>query len=322
MKLILNKKRKMTLVTVLTSLLLLALIAVFIIPNGIAPNIVGSNHKNVTVWTHVNISNSKPEVVNITVHEGNTTATLRNVTLFAGYTKKIYCNATVRDYNGFNDIVYANASLWYNLTSSYGSADDNNTHYTNASCTFNVSSSNMYIGWYVCVFDVLYYSNNGTWTCNLTVMDQANKIGWNTNFTSFLPLYALNVTDGIDYGNVAVEDNSSDVAANITNLGNMGINITVEGYGARRGDGLAMNCSLNGNISVDNERFALNDTTPWTTKTQLVSTAGGVLIPDLTMPKQTDPATQIINTTYWQIYVPPNPAGNCTGYIIFTAMAP
>jgi hypothetical protein len=310
--------RKTTIITTIASLLFLIVIALFIVPNSIAPNIIGTNYKNVTVWTHANITNSKPEVLNVTIYEAlNISA--RNITVSAGYTKTVYCNATIRDWNGFNDMALVNATLWHTFTSSHDSADDNNSHYTNISCTLNGSIS-AYIGWYVCSFDVYYYSNNGTWNCNVTVMDTFNKTGWKHNSTVFYPVYALNVTDGIDYGNVAVEDTTPDYTANITNLGNMAINVTVEGYGTRRSDGLAMNCSLNGNITVDNERFALTSGVAYGSKTALASSP--VLMSGLTMPKQTVPATYIVNATYWQLYVPPNPAGNCTGYIIFTAIAP
>jgi hypothetical protein len=173
----------------------------------------------------------------------------------------------------------------------------------------------------------MYYANNGSWICNVTVSNSYTKN--NSNFTGvgysttiFYPVYALNVTDGIDYGGVAVEDYSTpDKVANLTNLGNMGINITVEGYGVSRGDGLAMNCSLTGNITADNERFSVLTAQTFAAKTSLTSNPGGVIIPGLTMPKQTN-ASLIRNSTYWQLYVPPNPAGNCTGYVIFTATAP
>jgi hypothetical protein len=101
----------------------------------------------------------------------------------------------------------------------------------------------------------------------------------------------------------------------------MPINITVEGYGVTRGDGLAMNCSLAGNITVDNERFSIVPGTAYAAKTQLTSNLGGVAIPGLTMPKQIN-STLRENSTYWQLYIPPNPAGNCTGNILFTAIAP
>ena len=304
-----------------TMLLILSLVifaAIILVPLATAPNIIGPNYRNVTVWTHVNITNSKPEVLNITIYE-TTTPTNKNITISAGSLKSVTCNATVRDWNGFNDIVYVNATLYYINNQSFN-PDDNNTHYTNASCTLN-SSTGTYTGLYQCIFpNVQYYANNGTWYCTVTDQDTYNKTGNFTSNTTFYPVYALNVTDGIDYGNVAVEDFSNETAANITNFGNMPINVSVEGYGVNRGDGLAMNCSINSNITVNNEHFALTSGIAYGAKTVL--TSAPQLLSGLTMPKQTLSSTQIVNSTYWQLYIPPNPAGNCTGWIIFMAQTP
>ncbi len=308
--------------------LLFLLVILLIPPKALAGHTnVGTNNKNVTVWTQVNITHSKPDVLNVTIYEAlNYSA--RNITVAAGSTKQVYCNATVRSWEGFNDISNVNATLYHVATSNSTAADDLNKHYSNTTCTLNYSHApgNNFTGVYVCGFDVIYYANNGTWICNMTVSNSYTVV--NPNFTgvgygttTFYPVYALNITDGIDYGGVAVEDYSiGDRSANITNLGNMRLNITVEGYGARRGDGLAMNCTLSGNITVENERFSATPGQTYDLKTNLTSTAGGVMIPGLTIQKQTN-ATMIVNNTYWQLYVPPNPAGNCTGNIIFTAVS-
>jgi len=294
-----------------------AVALVLLLPLGVAPNNVSANYKNVTVWTHVNITNSRPEVLNITFQDSANTS-LKNITLNAGGLKDVQCNVTVRDWNGFNDIVYLNATIWYAPTSNISAPNDNNTHYTNSSCSLNGSIS-AYVGWYVCDFNVIYYANNGTWMCNATVIDNASTNGTGMGNGTFYPVYALNVTDGIDYGNAAVESFAGNVTANITNLGNMPINITVEGYGAGRGDGLAMNCSLGGNITVSNERFATANVA-WALKTPL--TGNSQPLSNLTMLKQNSTAL-ITNSTYWQLYIDStnNPGGNCTGNIIFSAVA-
>ena len=304
-------------------LVIFVLTTLTILPNAIAPNVNGTNYKNVTTWTRVNITHSKPDVLNVTIYDAQNVS-MTNITIIAGGKKAVICNATVRSWEGFNDITKVNATLYHYATSSHYASDDNNSHYTNISCTLNQSTS-AFVGWYVCGFDVVHYSNNGTWICNVTVSN--SYTGVNPNFTgrgygntTFYPVYALNVTDGIDYGGVAVEDFSLDKTANISNIGNMRLNITVEGYATTRGDGLAMNCSLNGNITVDNEKFSAASATAYAAKTSLVSTAGGLMIPGLSILKQTN-ATAVTNSTYWQLYIPPNPAGNCTGYVIFTAVA-
>jgi hypothetical protein len=300
-------------------------IILILLPGAIAPNIIGENYRNATVQTYLNITHSKPDVLNVTVYDASNPL-INDITLIAGGTKTIVCNATVRSWEGFNDIGHVNATLWHLHTSTNNATDNNNSHYTNSSCTLNASLG-PFTGWYLCYFDVMYYANNGTWICNVTVSNSYTHInpnftGSGYNTTILYPLYALNVTDGIDYGNVAVEDYSSpDRSANITNLGNMHINLSVEGYGATRGDGLAMTCSLTGSISVENERFATSAGVPYAAKNSLTGNIGGTIIPGLTMPKQIN-STLVENSTYWQLYVPPNPAGNCTGNIIFTALAP
>jgi hypothetical protein len=320
--------KKNTMIITLTVFLLLALATMFIIPSGIAPNILyNNNYNNVTVKTNVTITHSRPQVINVTIYEAlNISA--KNITISAGSTKKVFCNATVRDWNGFNDINMVNATLYHVATSNPSFADNNNSHYTNVSCVYNdsLASGAPYLGWYVCSFDVYYFSNNGTWGCNVTIgnsytVNNSNYTGTNNGSTVFYPVYALNITDGIDYGSVAVEDwTNPDIIANITNLGNMGINITLEGYGTKKGDGLAMNCSIAGNISVENERYSLLPGTIFDNKVNLSSSSK--TIANLTMPKQTISGTYVTNSTYWELFVPPNPAGNCSGFILFTAIAP
>lgn len=282
-----------------------------------AENTPGDNYRNVTVSTRVTIANSNPEILSIIVHQ-ETNTSLLNVTLNAGSQRNITCNATLRDWNGYGDIVTVNATLWHIATSSRFALDDNNSHYS-ANC-INTGNGLNYTVNYLCIFPVYYYANNGTWNCSVMVADTYNKTDSNSNTSYIYPLYALNVTDGIDYGQVPVDDDSLTKTANVTNLGNMAINVSVEGYGTTRGDDLAMNCSINGNISIEYERFSTTDTGNWVDKSALSSSAQ--LIPNLTISKQTLPSTLITNTTYWQLRIPPNPAGNCSGFVIFQAEAP
>ena len=309
-----KKRQTILLATVAISLV----ITVFFLLSNIswAANANGPNNKNVTVWTHVNITNAKPEVLQVLVYQ-ETNASAKNITLSAGSIRLVTCNATVRDWNGYSDIVLVNATLWDALNSTINSSNNNNSHYTNTNCSNYGNGVNFTVN-YICNFSVYYYANNGTWNCNVTAYDTYNKSGTLGNNTLLYSLYALNVTDGIDYGSVAVEDTSSEMTANVTNFGNMPINLTLEGYGVRQGDGLAMNCSINGNITVDNERFAVASGV-WGAKTALTSSQQ--LAQGLTIVKQTSSNTPIVNSTYWQLYIPPNPAGNSTCYVIFTAQA-
>ena len=311
--------RQILKITLLLAFFALLLSSFFLLlsPISKASNIITGNYNNITVHTSVHISNSKPEVLTVRVYQDNTPA-VPNITLNAGSTRNITCNTTIRDWDGYHDIVNVNATIWNVGASQSNALDDNNTHYTNYNCSGPFDGLN-YTASYVCTFPVLYYTNNGTWSCNVTAIDTFNKTGWNTNNTFIYSYYALNVTDGLDYGNVAVEDYSLEQNANVTNFGNTAINISFAGYANTIGDGLAMNCSVSGNITIDNERYALASGT-WASKIALNSTSQ--IVGNLTMPKQTNASVQIINGTYWQVYIPPNPAGNCTGFVLLSAQAP
>jgi hypothetical protein len=281
-----------------------------------ADNTVGLNYKNVTVRTTLNITNSRPEVTFIKIYQ-ETNASVTNITLSGGLARNVTCNATIRDWNGYTDVWMVNATLHDVDNAVFSDPDNNNTHYTNTNCTNSGNGVNYTVN-YICNFPVYYYANNGTWNCSVFVWDTLNSTGNRTNSTLFYPLYSLNVTEGINYGALSLEEYSLNMTANITNFGNRPINVSVESYGITRGDGLAMNCNLNSNISASNQKFSISDV-GWDSKTAM---SGAIQnITNLTLSKQTLATTPIVNLTYWQLFVNStgNPAGNCTGYIIFSA---
>lgn len=292
------------------TIVILAVVAILI---NISSNSLSYDATNVT--TRVNITQSQPVILNVTVNGGNA------IDLTEGSTTEVQCNITVRDYNGFADIQLVNATFYHNLTSSYNDADDNNYHYTNSSCTTN-TSTDAYTAIHTCSFQTEYYANNGTWGCYATVQDNQPYTVNDTGYGTINALYAINVTSLIDYGNMAVGDTSTtSETANITNFGNMNLSITVYGYGGNNftsGNGLAFICDV-GNISVDNQRYNITDQA-WSNMIQLTNESA--TIPGLTVVQQTNDSQQVINNTYWRLYVPPNPFGQCNGTVVLEAQAP
>lgn len=273
------------------------------------PHVISYDQTNVS--TTVNITNAKPEVLNVEIYDNT------NINLTEGSTTLVWCNVSVLDYNGFADISNINATFWHSTNTTEDAALNNNSMYRNGSCSF-MSGSGWYAN-YTCGFDVYYYAYNGTWNCNVTVNDTLNYQNNGSNTSTVLPLYAFNMSNLIDYGDLAVEDTSTNQEFNITNWGNQPINVSVYGYGSTTGDGLAMVCQV-GNISIANERYDVDSGATWATMTAL--TGAAAQISGLTIDKQTDPATEVINATYWSLYVPPNPFGVCNGTVIFEALAP
>lgn len=272
------------------------------------------NFEEVNVTVKANITNAPPEVLEVLIDQ--------DITLNAGGLKTVYCNATIRDWNGWEDLESVNATFYH--SSSFSGDDYNgNLHYTNTSCSFvQLNEENPYLAAATCSFEVLHYANNGSWYCNVTAKDlyeQQNFTDWLVNTTSINALYALNVTSVIDYGDIAVQDYSEDVPATVTNFGNVDINVSVLGYGLIQGDGLGLVCDEGSNISVENQKFSLVFDSDWLLMTPLSQDYQDV---GLTLSQPTDLSTPVQSTLYWRLFVPPNPFGECTGTLRFKATLP
>ena len=273
-----------------------------------AKPLLAYNYEAVNVTAKVNVTDSMPEILSINVDQ--------NIVLVAGGNKTVSCNATIRDWNGYNDLDTVNATFYYYLNDS-DDPDDRNVHYTNGSCV-ETGNDGSFLANYTCTFQVAYFANNGSWSCNLSVNDTFGFTDSGNNTTAINALYALNVTDTIDYGNLSVTETSDNITATITNLGNMDVNVSVLGYGQTEGDGIGLICEYGNNISVENERFS-GYSVPWDSKIPLDSTNQDV---NITIPQATEASNPETWDTYWQLYVPPNPFGACTGTIRFTATVP
>ena len=287
---------------IIITLALLTLI-VILLPN--AESQYNYEYKNVT--SRVNVTNAFPTILEVIVDQ--------YITLNAGGHKIVMCNATIQDWNGWDDIDTVNATLYHNTTSTHEDEDSGNAHYTNASCNFT-GNDGEYISYYNCAFNVIHYANPGEdWICNVTAKDLYNFTDDLYNTTTIHELYALNVTDIIDYGNLSVGDTSVDVNATITNFGNVDINVSVLGYGLTEGDGYGLMCERGDNIGVEHQRFS-STTSAWEDKTPLAATNQDM---GLTILQANDTSAPTTWLTFWQLYVPPNPQGECTGTLRFTA---
>jgi hypothetical protein len=279
----------------------------------------GNNYRNFSVRSTVNVTNAYPEILNVTCSSPGASLTLN-----AGTTKQINCSVQIRDYNGGGDINYVNGTFYYYLNQTID-PDDNNTHYSNASCV-NITSSGYYTNW-TCSFNVWYYALNGTWTVNATVNDTwGAKSTRGFNYTSISALLAINATSTINFGNLAVTETSNLIEAQVMNFGNVPINVTVAGFGGDNSSNsstsaVAMICEMR-NISFSNERYSLDGAAAYVDMTSITSTS--VTIPDLTVQKQTLSDTFVTNSTYWRLHVnlSDNPFGVCNGSVVFSAISP
>ena len=266
----------------------------------------GPNSKNFSVETRLNITGAAPTVPNVLIGGP--------ITLTAGSETVIYCNATIQDYNG--DVDTVNATFFRSSAGEHG-AEDNNTRYINTSCQPILGQHDGTFTNYSCAYTLQYYAVNGTWNCTVRVNDSLSLTGTGTNNTILNALYALNVTDVLDYGNLNAGTYSNNMTLNVTNLGNININISVYGYGKTPGDGLSFSCEA-GNLSANLQHFSANSTADFVTKQNLSGSpqlVRGIYI------NKTSNTSFSQNATYWELYVDPAQSayGKCNGTIVFQA---
>lgn len=298
-------------------ILLLILFSFF--PKGV---FAGVGEDNVTMITNLTVGNVFPEMFNVSV-ENNASS----VALTPNATKTITCVGLAVDYNGWDDIASASAQFFDNSISFYGDSDDNNYHYTNSSCT--LEQFELYSDWVNCTFEVEYYANAGTWNCTIFVNDTQGKIGYGYDLINISTLLALGLPDFIDYGTVNATEISGENVSNVTNFGNVMINLSLSGYGFTPNDGNAMNCTIGylGNISIELEKYNLTNSNPGVLNlAQFVAnytnlTSAPVVKKFNLNYRQNDTSPYIddTNTTYWRIYVPQGVGGTCQGNVVFGA---
>jgi hypothetical protein len=242
----------------------------------------------------------------------------------------VWCEGVVSDPEGNATISNVTAEFFDNTFSFYGDNNDNNDHFYNDTCSLDLGYGTSNQGYYNCSFSVKYYSNPGQWNCTVLGTDNESLSSIGSNVSNINTLLALGLPDLIDYGEVNATDVSDEKIANVTNYGNVEINLSLSGYGSVIGDGQAMNCSLGEvqNISIEYERFNLTSSNPgvldyndfsfnYTNLTTEVRTY------ELNLQhRQNDTILGVdaINQTYWRIYVPERVAGNCSGNIVFGAV--
>ncbi len=291
--------------------------------------VVLAQNTSENMLTFLTVGNVYPEVVNVSIQGG-----AGNVDLVANSTIFLQCLAVVQDFNGEGDIRNVSAKFFDNVASSYGGAADNNFHYDNVTCGFNVSYGDQFQAQANCTFQVQYYANNATWNCTVNVTDNASLDAYSSNITTINKLLALDVPNSINYGLVNATKVSGENVTRVINYGNIIFNLTVYGFainGSGGGDNLSMNCTQGTikNISINYEKYNLTSSNPGSNinitqfeqnYTNLTSNFNTLRKLNLNQRQNDTLATvDAFNDTYWRMYVPTGVAGSCSGHVEFVA---
>jgi hypothetical protein len=121
---------------------------------------------------------------------------------------------------------------------------------------------------------------------------------------------ALDVTQSIEYGSVAVGAVSTEQTATISNTGNRAIDAEVSADGA-------MTCDTLGSIAAAQAKWSLSTGFTYASAGTALSTTPTTM--DDSTAQRTGAATE--TDTFWKLQVPSGVAGACTNNVTFTAIA-
>jgi hypothetical protein len=312
------RKKTLNLAGILLEVALLFLLLYFSL--SIKDVIADVAEHNVTIITELDIGNTAPTIKSIDIEQGT-------INLIPNSTKIVNCSVIIEDFDTDVDIKNISAEFFDNSASFYGDNDDNNHHYTNKSCFINRTYGDINTAIANCIFQLEYYANPETWNCSVEVNDYSGYKEENSNTSDVQPLLALGLPSTINYGTVNATYVSNENITNVTNYGNVKINLSLSGYAENVGDGFAMNCSLGtANISIEYEKFNLTDSTPGSLslsefENSYINLTSSPIIKrfDLNY-RQNDTHNKATNKTYWRIYVPKGIGGTCQGNIVFGAV--
>ena len=232
------------------------------------------------------------------------------IDLSAGGTVTVTANATITDFNEWEDIANASAVLYY---SSAGDEDSNNTHITNSTCALSEADPEVDNNTIVatCTFEMNYNALPGTWHAKITATDNEALSSSNTGDREVNSNVGLEVDEtSINFGSMASGSNSTEAASTtINNMGNVNITPKVSGTN--------FSCT-HGEIPVANVKYGENDVN--------YDLMGHSLSEDAT-PDSSNviPYLDLISeetsqgSEYWTIQIPSDIGGVCSNYITIDA---
>jgi len=271
-----------------------------------------------------NISMTSPLSLQNVLVEDSFTSPQNEIDLTANSTTKISCTAITDGYEPSTSLVNATATFFAS-TSTKPSPDDNNNHYTNSTCEINTSYGLSTQAQINCTFKIEYYANADSWTCEIEVIDNSSVSVTANDQTQINTLLAIGANSSIDFGEVNVTEMTPEKTIQITNFGNVNINLTLNGFGETPNDGNSMICSGN-NISIEHTKYNLT----LSNSGSLTPTQAEAVYKNLTSTatkeefklhsRQNDNINNdATNNTYWRVYVPKNVGRSCQGNIIIGA---
>ncbi len=248
-----------------------------------------------------------------------------DISLTPGTTTPVVVTGTVTDFNGFSDITHATATIYRSGAGSACTPDNNNCYVVSTEsgqCSLNSCSGNSCT--LSCQADIFFHADptdaeayeGEEWLAYAEASDFSGGYDFaSAPGVELITLRALNVDSLIDYGAIEANSNtgSFNPATTITNLGNVPIDVDIEGNDLSDGSSSV--------ITADNQKVATSTFTYSSCVTcQDLSTSTPVSL-DINLTKPSIETPPVETDVYWGIAIPFS-ASNAAhfGTNIFTAI--
>ncbi|MEM9336469.1 MAG: DUF2341 domain-containing protein [Patescibacteria group bacterium] len=224
-----------------------------------------------------------------------------------GSTTRVHATATVTDFNGYTDLVAATSTFFRSGVGALCTEDNNNCYIstTSSQCSFtDCSGATCTLDCYADIFFHADPTDDGPftgqeWFAFFEVEDAGGALGINTSIGVVLEtMRALDVTNGIDYGEVGVNANTGadNASTTIVNIGNEAIDIDISGTDMTDGavSSIPANQQLLATTTFDYDTCGASCTN--------LNTLGDTIEVDLDKPTTDSPPVE--DEVYWGIAVP------------------
>jgi len=243
------------------------------------------------------------------------------INLVAGNNKTVYINGIVSDPQGASTITSVEVTFYRSGVGSSCSADNNNCYIISCD-TYTILSLNELD--YDCPVPMTFYTDatdDGSqysiqnWIARVEVEDRDRNTDVDSSETNDVnSLLALDIPTSMDFGTLlnnqkTTVDNNLEMS--IEQQGNDEADVLVSGTD--------MSCSTLGSIPAGNQKWSLSDLGYDGNGTNALT--DGPTDTNLDVGYRTDDGTPLTKTLYWNVFIPYNVVGSCSGTDTVTAIA-
>lgn len=238
--------------------------------------------------------------------DGGTAITLTT----GGGTTTVIGTTTITDTDGYENILFATATLYRNgaaTSCTSGAANPNWCYYmASTSCSFGATTSSTTDTacsadvWFVAEPTAGTSSLSGEWQMDITATCACASTSTGTTSQDLNSFYYLDITGSIDYGELIVGATSSDATTTVTNQGNVPIDIEILGVDMESGAY---------SIAIGQQKYSDASLGDW------VGTAASTTPQslNLSLPKPTSTTSPDNDDIYWMLKIPNQQKGSYTG---------